>query len=216
LLRSTGAGGGGGFVEQAASAIAPPSKIGSFLIILLPDFGLFRLRNRFARRAVPTVVRRPGQRQERSMAEIRRARREDLGAIVALLADDPLGSSRETISDPPAPEYVSAMEAIESDPNQFLGVMVDGEEVIGTLQLTFIQGLSRRGLKRGLVEAVRIASSRRSEGLGAKLFEWAIEECRNEGCRIVQLTTDRTRTDAHRFYDRLGFEPSHIGYKLML
>jgi len=150
------------------------------------------------------------------MAEIRRARREDLGAIVALLADDPLGSSRETLSDPPAPEYASAMEAIESDPNQFLAVMVDGEEVIGTLQLTFIQGLSRRGLKRGLVEAVRIASSRRSEGLGAELFKWAIEKCRNQGCQIVQLTTDRTRTDAHRFYDRLGFEPSHIGYKLML
>jgi len=93
---------------------------------------------------------------------------------------------------------------------------VDGDEVIGTLQLTFIQGLSRRGLKRGLVEAVRIASSRRSEGLGAQMFEWAIEECRNHGCQIVQLTTDRTRTDAHRFYDRLGFEPSHIGYKLML
>jgi GNAT superfamily N-acetyltransferase len=150
------------------------------------------------------------------MAEIRRARREDLHAIITLLADDPLGSSRETISDPPAGEYVSAMDVIESDPNQFLAVMVDGEEVIGTLQLTFIQGLARRGMKRGQIEAVRIAGSRRSEGLGEEMFEWAIEECRKRGCHIVQLTTDRSRSDAHRFYDRLGFEPSHIGYKLIL
>ena len=120
------------------------------------------------------------------------------------------------MSDPPADEYSAAFEAIDKDPNQFLAVMVDGSEVVGTLQLTFIPGIARRGALRGQIEAVRIASNRRGESLGERLIEWAIAECRARNCAFVQLTTDRSRTDAHRFYDRLGFEPTHIGYKLKL
>ena len=133
-----------------------------------------------------------------------------------MLADDMLGQSRETAEAAPSADYVAAFEQISSDPNQYLAVMTDGEEIVGTLQLTFIAGLSRRGALRGQIEAVRIAGSRRGERLGEKLLEWAVGECRARGCAIVQLTTDRRRSDAHRFYDRLGFEPTHIGYKLNL
>jgi GNAT superfamily N-acetyltransferase len=150
------------------------------------------------------------------MIEIRRAGEGDLKAIVDLLADDELGAQRERPSDGIATEYFAAFEAIEADPNQLLAVMVDGDAVIGTLQLTYIPGLSRGGALRGQIEAVRVARNRRSEGLGEQLFEWAIAQCSARGCRLVQLTTDRQREDAHRFYDRLGFVPSHIGYKLKL
>jgi GNAT superfamily N-acetyltransferase len=150
------------------------------------------------------------------MTTIRRAERQDLPAIVAMLADDVLGQSREIVGDPFAAEYVSAFERISADPNQFLAVMVDGGEAVGTLQLTFIPGLSRRGALRGQIEAVRIARTRRGAGCGEVLLKWAIDECRKRGCAFVQLTTDKSRTDAHRFYDRLGFEPTHIGYKLKL
>jgi GNAT superfamily N-acetyltransferase len=105
---------------------------------------------------------------------------------------------------------------IDADANQFLLVVDDGTAIVGTLQLTFIAGLSLGGLKRGLIEAVRVASNRRGEKIGEKMIAWAIEKCRRESCGIVQLTTHKTRTDAHRFYDRLGFEPSHVGYKMKL
>ena len=95
-------------------------------------------------------------------------------------------------------------------------VVDDGKEIVGTLQLTFIAGLARGGLKRGLIEAVRVASDRRGEKIGEAMIAWVLDKCRRESCGIVQLTTDKSRTDAHRFYDRLGFEPSHIGYKMML
>ena len=150
------------------------------------------------------------------MSEIRRAERADLPAIIRLLADDMLGRSRETVSDPPAKKYLDAFDAIDRDSNQLLAVMVDGSEVVATLQLTFLPGLARRGALRGQIESVRVASTRRGEGLGERLFDWAIAECRRRGCSVVQLTAYRSRSDAHRFYDRLGFEPSHIGYKLRL
>lgn len=150
------------------------------------------------------------------MIEIRKAGPQDIAAIVRLLAQDMLGEAREEISDPLPCAYRSAFEAIDRDPNQFLAVMVDAQEVIGTLQLTFIAGLSRRGATRGQIEAVRISAARRSEGLGEKLFEWAIEKCRERQCALVQLTTDQRRSDAHRFYERLGFEATHVGYKLRL
>ena len=150
------------------------------------------------------------------MVQIRKAERRDLPSIIGLLADDPLGHRRELVGDPPASEYTAGFEAITADPNQFLAVAVDADDVVGTLQLSFIPGISRRGAWRGQVEAVRIAASRRSEGLGETLFQWAIGACRERGCALVQLTTDRTRPDAHRFYERLGFEPTHIGYKLKL
>ena len=147
---------------------------------------------------------------------IRRARLSDVPAIVAMLADDALGQTREDASMPLAQAYGDAFAAIDSEPNQFLAVMTDGDHVIGTLQISFLAGLSLRGALRGQIEAVRIAADRRGERLGQRLFEWAIETCRERGCRIVQLTTNKTRLDAHRFYDRLGFKASHIGYKLQL
>lgn len=150
------------------------------------------------------------------MIEIRRSELNDLPAIIALLADDELGATRETLSDPVGAEYVAAFQAIDSDPNQLLAVMVEEDQLVGTLQLTFIPGLARRGMLRGQIEAVRISSARRSEGLGDRLLQWAIEECRRRGCGLVQLTTDKRRSDAHRFYECLGFEASHIGYKLNL
>lgn len=151
----------------------------------------------------------------RSLA-IRRARAADLPAIIALLADDALGQHREDSSSPPNPRYVAAFEAIEADPNQLLAVATSADEVIGTLQITFIPGLARTGAWRGQIEAVRIAAAHRGSGLGQQMFEWAIAECRARGCSLVQLTTDRERPDAHRFYERLGFVGSHIGYKLAL
>ncbi|WP_296743369.1 GNAT family N-acetyltransferase [Mesorhizobium sp.] len=151
-----------------------------------------------------------------SEIQIRRAKQADLSAIIAMLADDELGSAREDASLPLAQAYLDAFAAIDADPNQFLAVMADDAGIIGTLQITFLAGLSLRGARRGQIEAVRIAADRRGERLGQRLFEWAIETCRERGCRIVQLTTNKTRLDAHRFYDRLGFRATHIGYKLEL
>jgi ribosomal protein S18 acetylase RimI-like enzyme len=148
--------------------------------------------------------------------QFRTARFDDVPAIVALLADDPLGSQRERTGTPLDACYVAAFRAIEADSNQRLVVVCDGEEIIGTLQLSFIPGIARMGAWRGQIEAVRIAEHRRDSGLGQEMFEWAIEQCRARGCSLVQLTTDKSRTDAQRFYDRLGFVASHEGYKLAL
>ena len=146
----------------------------------------------------------------------RRATEADVPAIIAMLADDILGAARETGSPESLPKYLTAFRAIDADPNQFLLVVENGAEIVGTLQLTFIAGLARAGLKRGLVEAVRVARDRRGQKIGEAMIAWTLEKCRLERCGIVQLTTDKSRKDAHRFYDRLGFEPSHIGYKMML
>lgn len=148
--------------------------------------------------------------------QFRRAARVDLDAIVALLADDVLGSQREDASVPAAPCYVAAFEAIERDANQYLAVALREGVVVGCLQLSFIPGLSRRGLWRGQIESVRVASRERGAGTGRALFEWAIAQCRERGCGLVQLTTDKTRSDAHRFYESLGFVATHDGMKLEL
>lgn len=140
----------------------------------------------------------------------------DIPAIVALLADDELGSQREIIGTPLDQRYVDAFQAIEADVNQRLVVVADGDKIIGTLQISFIPGIARMGSWRGQIEAVRIAAHRRDSGLGQRMFEWAISECRSRGCSLVQLTTDKSRTDAHRFYEKLGFKASHEGYKLTL
>jgi len=145
---------------------------------------------------------------------IRRARRDDIGAIVRMLADDQLGATRDDPED--LGPYLRAFEEIEADPNQLLVVVAAGEQLVGTLQLTIIPGLARRGALRGQVEAVRIHAEHRGSGLGADLMRWAIDESRRRGCALVQLTSDTSRTAAHRFYERLGFEPSHTGFKLKL
>ena len=151
-----------------------------------------------------------------SAIELRKALRDDLEAIIAMLADDALGSGREDASLPLAAAYIEAFQAIDNDPNQLLAVATSNNRVIGTLQLSFLPGLARTGLWRGQIEAVRIAQEFRNSGLGQQMFEWAIAQCKARGCGLVQLTTDKTRPDAHRFYERLGFEASHIGYKIKL
>jgi GNAT superfamily N-acetyltransferase len=145
---------------------------------------------------------------------VRRAHREDVPAIVALLADDPLGQGRETARQE---SYVAAFEAVDAAEGQLLVVVTaTGGEVVGTLQLSFIPGLSRGGALRAQIEAVRVHRDHRSRGLGRRFIEWAVQECRHRGCALVQLTSDRSRGDAHRFYERLGFVPSHVGMKLAL
>jgi ribosomal protein S18 acetylase RimI-like enzyme len=146
----------------------------------------------------------------------RRATAADLPAIIALLADDPLGRLREDGSSPPGPRYVAAFAAIDADPNQLLAVVERDGEIIGCLQLSFIPGLSRLGMWRGQVESVRIAAGHRGGGLGRAMIEWAIEQCRARGCGMVQLTSDKSRADALRFYESLGFRASHEGMKLDL
>ncbi|MET8031647.1 GNAT family N-acetyltransferase [Streptomyces sp. NPDC005345] len=146
--------------------------------------------------------------------EIRAAVAADVHAIVAMLADDPLGAQRESPDD--LTPYLDALKRLSADPNQHLVVAVRESRVVGTLQLTVIPGLSRKGATRSIIEAVRIHADERGSGLGTQLIEWAIDESRRQGCQLVQLTSDASRTDAHRFYERLGFEASHVGFKLAL
>ncbi|MFF8394675.1 GNAT family N-acetyltransferase [Streptomyces sp. NPDC016172] len=146
--------------------------------------------------------------------EIRAAVADDVPAIVAMLADDPLGAQRESPDD--LAPYLTALEQLSADPNQRLVVAVREGQVVGTLQLTIIPGLSRRGATRSIIEGVRIHADERGSGLGTQLIEWAVDESRDQECHLVQLTSDKTRTDAHRFYERLGFTASHTGFKLQL
>ncbi|WP_121747974.1 GNAT family N-acetyltransferase [Streptomyces sp. E2N166] len=146
--------------------------------------------------------------------EIRSAAEDDIPAVVAMLADDPLGAQRESPND--LDPYLAAFERLSADPNQHLVVAVRDDRVVGTLQLTIVPGLSRRGATRSIIEGVRIHTDERSSGLGTQLIEWAVDESRRQGCHLVQLTSDKTRTDAHRFYERLGFSASHTGFKLQL
>ncbi|MER6158456.1 GNAT family N-acetyltransferase [Streptomyces sp. NPDC001868] len=146
--------------------------------------------------------------------EIRPATKDDVPEIVAMLADDPLGAQRESPDD--LTPYFTALERLSGDPNQHVVVAVRGGRVVGTLQLTIIPGLSRRGSTRSIIEGVRVHADERGSGLGSRLIEWAVDSSRHQGCQLVQLTSDVTRTDAHRFYERLGFEATHVGFKLPL
>ncbi|HRQ66315.1 MAG TPA: GNAT family N-acetyltransferase [Xanthomonadaceae bacterium] len=141
---------------------------------------------------------------------------EDLPAILALLADDMLGAARELPGATPAPAHLSAFAAIAADSNNELLVACQGGRTVGFLQITYIPGLSRQGAWRAQVEAVRIASDLRSQGIGRALMTEAIRRAGERGCRLVQLTTDKQRADAHRFYLQLGFVASHEGMKLAL
>ncbi|MDQ0960468.1 GNAT superfamily N-acetyltransferase [Streptomyces sp. B4I13] len=146
--------------------------------------------------------------------EIRAAVAEDVPAIVGMLADDPLGAQRESPDD--LGPYLAALERLTADPNQRLVVAICEGRVVGTLQLTIVPGLSRRGATRSIIEGVRVNADERDSGLGTRFIEWALEESRRENCQLVQLTSDSTRTDAHRFYERLGFTASHVGFKMHL
>ncbi|MFF1377735.1 GNAT family N-acetyltransferase [Streptomyces sp. NPDC058308] len=146
--------------------------------------------------------------------EIRPAIAADLSAIVGMLADDPLGAARESPDD--LTPYVTAFERLTDDPNQHLVVAEREGRVVGTLQLTIIPGLSRKGATRSVIEGVRVHADERGSGLGTRFIEWAVEESRRQNCQLVQLTSDATRVDAHRFYERLGFSASHVGFKMQL
>lgn len=154
--------------------------------------------------------------EQASQATVREAIEDDLPAVVRLLADDPLGATREGPADPLAPEYIDAFRAMRSQGgNHLLVADLDGR-VVGCLQLTIIPGVSRRGMRRAQVEGVRVAASQRGRRLGELLVHDAIARARAAGCGLVQLTTDRARPDALRFYERLGFEATHVGMKLPL
>ena len=143
---------------------------------------------------------------------IRPAGRDDIGAIVRMLADDPLGSARERLEEPLPQSYFKAFDKLDRDPNIQLVVAEDGEgAVVGCLQLCILPGLSSQGASRGLIEDVRVASLHRSRGIGEAMVRWALKEARANGCKLVELLTHHTRVDAQRFYERLGFQRSHVG-----
>lgn len=148
--------------------------------------------------------------------EIREAVRADLDAIVRLLADDQLGSTRERIETPQPQRYLDAFEAVTRQEGNSILVAVEDGAVIGCLQITLIHGVSRQGVTRAQIEGVRVAASARGKRIGETLVRHAVEAARAAGCGLVQLTTDKRRKDAHRFYERLGFEASHVGMKLSL
>ncbi|HEX6307409.1 MAG TPA: GNAT family N-acetyltransferase [Longimicrobiales bacterium] len=147
---------------------------------------------------------------------IRTAERHDLAQLIALLADDFLGREREIVSDPPAAAYAAAFEAIAADPNNEIVVACTGDRVVASLQLTFTPSLSHQGSWRATIESVRTATELRGRGIGAALMQDAIERAHRRGCRLVQLTTNKARPEAKRFYERLGFTATHEGMKLAL
>ncbi len=147
---------------------------------------------------------------------VRRAAAADLPDVVAMLADDQLGQARETAGATLLPAYRAAFDAIEANPNDALLVAELDGAVVGCFQLTFLPCLSNRGAWRGQIEGVRVGAAWRGSGLGRQMMRWAVERCREKGCGSVQLTTNAVRTDAHRFYRSLGFEGSHLGFKLTL
>lgn len=153
---------------------------------------------------------------ERQEVEIREAVREDLPAIVALLADDPLGEQREVAADPLPPGYHQAFEEIEADPRQSLLVAEMGGRIVGTLQLSILPNLTYGGRRRAQVEGVRIAAEARGRGIGRALVERAKNTAIAAGCHMLQLTANRQRPQAVHFYERLGFVDSHHGLKLYL
>jgi ribosomal protein S18 acetylase RimI-like enzyme len=154
--------------------------------------------------------------QEMPDLEFRRATRCDVRRIVELLVDDELGKGRDRLEDPLAAAYLAAFEAIERDPNQMILLADWRGEVVGCMQLTYLPGLSNRGAWRALIESVRVVGPLRRQGIGEALVRHALGLARERGCRVAQLTTHKSRTAAHRFYRRLGFEPTHEGMKLVL
>jgi len=142
---------------------------------------------------------------------IRRARRDDVDRIVAMLADDALGRARERIETPLPDSYFQAFARLDADPNITLVVAEEAGRVVGSLQLCILPGLSSQGASRALVEDVRVDSSCRSRGIGEQLVRRAIDDARAQGCKLVELLTHSTRVDAQRFYERLGFARIHVG-----
>ena len=148
--------------------------------------------------------------------QCRLATDKDLRDIVRMLADDLLGSQRERYEDPLPESYIKAFQEIDADPNNELIVAELNGEVVGTLQLTYTPSISFQGGKRCTVESVRVDEKYRGQGIGRGMMLWAIERAKEKGCISMQLTTNNDRTDAHRFYESLGFSKSHVGMKLKL
>ena len=146
----------------------------------------------------------------------RAATEDDLTALIRMLGDDSLGSTREDLSTPINKKYIEAFNHIKSDPNNELIVATLNEDIVGMLQLTFIPYLTHIGSWRCLIEGVRIHSGYRGQGLGGTLFEWSIQRAKQRKCRLIQLTSDKTRIEALKFYESLGFVASHEGFKLHL
>ena len=146
----------------------------------------------------------------------REARKDDLTLIIQTLADDPLGSKRENLQTPLPVAYLKAFDSIVDDPNNELVVATLNAEIVGFLQLTFIPYLTYQGGWRALIEGVRVNKKHRNQGIGKKIFTWAIDRAKEKGCHLIQLTTDKKRLDARRFYESLGFEATHEGMKLHL
>ena len=146
----------------------------------------------------------------------RQALKADLPVLVDLLADDVLGAQREDNSKPVRPAYAKAFAEIDQDDNNALVVVEQAHQIVAMLQLTFIPYLNRMGSRRCLIEGVRIKASHRNQGLGHQIFSWAIEQAKEKGCFMIQLTSDKQRTDAIRFYEQLGFIASHEGFKKYL
>lgn len=140
----------------------------------------------------------------------------DLDRIVAMLADDVLGSKRERYEQPLPDSYINAFNAINSDPNNELIVACEGDEVVGVQQITFTPYITHQGGWRATIEGVRTLSSVRGKGVGTELIKWGIHRAKERGCHLVQLTTDKKREDALRFYERLGFVATHEGLKMKL
>jgi GNAT superfamily N-acetyltransferase len=147
---------------------------------------------------------------------LRKATRQDVLAIIHLLSEDPLGSQRERYQQPLSQKYYDAFQEIDDDQNNELLVAEVNGKIIGILQLTFIPYLTFQGGKRAQIEAVHVDGRYRNQGIGNRMIEWAILRARQENCHLVQLTTNKQRTDAHRFYERFGFVASHEGMKLAL
>ncbi len=149
------------------------------------------------------------------MIVFRKATQNDISTIVQMIANDDLGQTRENYQNPLPEKYIEAFKNINADPNQELIVVEDDtSEIIGTLQLSFIQYLTYQGGIRAQIEAVRIKENKRGLGIGEKMFEWAIERSKQKGAHLLQLTTDKKRPEAIRFYEKLGFKASHEGMKL--
>jgi GNAT superfamily N-acetyltransferase len=151
------------------------------------------------------------------MVDFRVAERGDVPAVVALLEGDAISRGRPRLVPEGDDAAVwAAFEAIDADPRNELIVADDAGEIIGTCQLTFTPTLSRGGAERMTIEAVRVRDDRRGDGVGRAMMRWALDRGRERGCRLAQLTTDKRRTDAQRFYASLGFTASHEGMKLPL
>ena len=148
--------------------------------------------------------------------QYREATADDIESLVKLLADDPLGTTREDTSSPINPHYIDAFHHINNDPNNKLMIVEHEDSLVGMLQLTFIPYLTHTGSWRCLIEGVRIAENFRGMGMGSKFIRWAIDDARSKGCSIVQLTSDKQRPEAIKFYESLGFKATHEGFKLKL